>query len=779
MKAATRKQGDPGLRAAPQEMDDAPVSARTIGRFQCEVLLARKGAFETWRARLSGLQGLEKFYAVKCVRPDLLQKHPQVGERFLAGGRRARTVRDPRLAQVIDAGTIKNATGDLCFVATEFVQGLSLDAFVEAARGQVPHVAEPLPAELCAHIGAEIARALVAAHGLVPPLPHGRISPSNLIVTPQGQVRVLDLGITQAVDDTALVTDEWPASSSIYLAPELGTSGASTAGDLYALGVLLHELASGQAPPSPLAEEVEVATELPVLPAALAEVVAKLIEPTPERRPDALTAAGLLEGVRDEAGGDVRVQLAALAQRLATLDRATTATASPGGDADGVIFHEGWGAPEPTASMKLAVDGVPTELGALVADMKPGAVSRPTPVMGVVIATPPEAPSTDAVPKLEMAPITTEEIAAILPPEMKSRPFVMAENHAPIKPPSPEPPVIAAAVAERAETDIKPLVATEPEPAPAAPPKAKGPATGLLGADRHRKDTVPMPTFEEFAKGGTEAEFFTRGDEQSAAARASLAKPDNRDPKAMGGMTAPPSALASALQAIPRTWLLVGTTALGVALVAGVGGYMAGQRSVNTVLVSGASAPRVVAPSAETGPGSAPPVAPQPDPVAVATANPTGAGVAAAVSAPAGKPVAPLKITIRSNPAGATIWFAGRERAKTPAELPLPPSAALTLVRPGFQMARITLSGASPVDLTLSPTVAPAFGQATLRIMCRTRGRFPVLVDGSEVGLLCPIERLGLRPGAHEIAIFDPATGETQTQHVDMKAGVKTVKFAR
>jgi hypothetical protein len=137
---------------------------------------------------------------------------------------------------------------------------------------------------------------------------------------------------------------------------------------------------------------------------------------------------------------------------------------------------------------------------------------------------------------------------------------------------------------------------------------------------------------------------------------------------------------------------------------------------------------------------------------------------------------------VHTSPEGATIWLDGKSQGMTPKKLKLPPEAKeLRLVRPGFQMKVLGLDAAvaSRVEEQLAPTSAPPWGESTLKVECHTKDRFPVLVDGQEIGLLCPTGKLGLVPGKHEIAIFDPATGDKHAQMVEVTGANHRVKFVQ
>jgi hypothetical protein len=168
--------------------------------------------------------------------------------------------------------------------------------------------------------------------------------------------------------------------------------------------------------------------------------------------------------------------------------------------------------------------------------------------------------------------------------------------------------------------------------------------------------------------------------------------------------------------------------------------------------------------------------------VAGLTAAPA-ATAPAAEPAPPDKPAAgpPAEIEIRTVPPGATAWLAGKARGTTPVTLAVPAEAReLRLVRPGFQTKVIPLDGATPrvLEQELVSTRAPMWGEAQLNVECKEKVKMPVLIDGEEIGLLCPTGFIGLSVGTHEIGLLDPATGQRHVQTVNLSKGQKRVRIS-
>ncbi len=186
-------------------------------------------------------------------------------------------------------------------------------------------------------------------------------------------------------------------------------------------------------------------------------------------------------------------------------------------------------------------------------------------------------------------------------------------------------------------------------------------------------------------------------------------------------------------------------------------------------------------------------LAPTPAPVAaVPAAAIPELPKAAEIVKPEGLPVAPVpeegglkaeqEIAIGTEPAGAMIWFGGKERGATPAKVKVPAGTKdVRLVRAGHKVALVRLSSVTPavMDEKLEPTVAAPWGKGVLMVECSSKNKQPVLIDGAESGLLCPSGRIGIAPGKHEVAVMDPATGEIEKQEIDVGTRTEHVRFGK
>ncbi|MGW1869598.1 protein kinase domain-containing protein [Streptomyces mauvecolor] len=210
------------------------------GRYELAALLGQGGMGQVWTAYD---QRLDRRVAVKLLRPDRVagvgsaEEVDELRRRFVRECRVTAQVDHPGLVTVHDAGS----DGDDLYLVMQYVEGADL----------ADHLAEhePYPWRWTVAVAAQLCAVLSAVHAV--PIVHRDLKPRNVMVRPDGTVTVLDLGVASVLDsDTTRLTHTGsPIGSPAYMAPEQAMGGAvGPYTDLYALGVLLHELLSGDVP---------------------------------------------------------------------------------------------------------------------------------------------------------------------------------------------------------------------------------------------------------------------------------------------------------------------------------------------------------------------------------------------------------------------------------------------------------------------------------------------------------------------------------------------------
>ncbi|MCB9686825.1 MAG: protein kinase [Alphaproteobacteria bacterium] len=179
-------------------------------------------------------------------------------------------------------------SGDELYLVTEAVQGTSLRSFT-AEGGAMLHLRTAL------ELGVQLCEALSVAHerGVV----HGDFRPENVLLRPDGRARVGGFELQSSTDDLS--------RAARYLPPELGHGRRPTsAGDAYALGVVLYELVAG-VPPQALRHEDRAALSLdPSFPRGLHDLVLTLTHPDPNVRPSVRYARQVLQDILRDTLGD-------------------------------------------------------------------------------------------------------------------------------------------------------------------------------------------------------------------------------------------------------------------------------------------------------------------------------------------------------------------------------------------------------------------------------------------------------------------------------------------
>jgi hypothetical protein len=194
------------------------------------------------------------------------------------------------------------------FIVMELIEAPTLSDIVRN-RG-------PLPQDAVASLASQLLSALETAHaaGIV----HRDVKPSNIMVLPNGRVKLTDFGIAQALDDPRLTTSGILIGSPTYMAPErIQGAEADAASDLWALGAVLYFAVEGGSPferPSTAATMHAIMTEVPYLTRCqgpLASVIMGLLIKSPQGRLTAAQVRGLLTQLSAPPGTDPQAMLPA------------------------------------------------------------------------------------------------------------------------------------------------------------------------------------------------------------------------------------------------------------------------------------------------------------------------------------------------------------------------------------------------------------------------------------------------------------------------------------
>lgn len=300
-----------------------PTAGLTFGgRYELQSRIAIGGMGEVWQA--TDLV-IGRAVAIKILKDEYLGD-PGFLERFRAEARHAALVNHEGIANVYDYGEEEGSA----YLVMELVPGEALSSILERE-----HV---LSTDRTLDIVAQTAAALHAAHaaGLV----HRDIKPGNLLITPDGRVKITDFGIARIADQVPLTATGQVMGTVQYLSPEQASGHpASPTTDIYSLGIVAYECLAGR---RPFTGESQVAIAMaqineapPELPATVAEPVRNLvfacIAKNPADRP--ASAAHLARAAQALRRGDVRAAAASVPAILgaaAATDAATVLMQTPG-----------------------------------------------------------------------------------------------------------------------------------------------------------------------------------------------------------------------------------------------------------------------------------------------------------------------------------------------------------------------------------------------------------------------------------------------------------------
>src|SRR5438045_5538926 len=216
---------------------------KLIGHYRIESLIGVGGMGEVYLARD---ERLGRKAAVKLLPPSLITDDTQL-TRFKNEARTASSLNHPNILTVYEIG----AEGNIQFIATEFIEGVTLRVALASGR---------MSAHRALEIAVQVASALAAAHdaGVV----HRDIKPENIMLRPDGYAKVLDFGIAKLtaqrrasddhrVETTALLQTRpgLVLGTAHYMSPEQARSQKVDArSDIWSLGVVLYEMVTGNPP---------------------------------------------------------------------------------------------------------------------------------------------------------------------------------------------------------------------------------------------------------------------------------------------------------------------------------------------------------------------------------------------------------------------------------------------------------------------------------------------------------------------------------------------------
>ncbi|GAA3697704.1 hypothetical protein GCM10023081_38340 [Arthrobacter ginkgonis] len=279
-----------------------PTSGITLGgRFQLTDRIAIGGMGEVWKARD---EILGRTVAIKILKEEYTGD-PGFLQRFRAEARHTALLNHNGIANVFDYGEEEGSA----YLVMELVPGPPLSAIIERER--------VLSADRTLSIISQTAKALAVAHaqGLV----HRDVKPGNLLILPDGKVKITDFGIARLADQVPLTATGQVMGTAQYLAPEQATGQTATGvSDIYSLGVIGYECLAGRRPFTgesqiaiALAQVNDTPPPLPEsIPAPVRALIMSMLAKNPAERP--ANATKLAEAADAIRAGNIKAAQAAV-----------------------------------------------------------------------------------------------------------------------------------------------------------------------------------------------------------------------------------------------------------------------------------------------------------------------------------------------------------------------------------------------------------------------------------------------------------------------------------
>ncbi len=221
-----------------------PLNPEPFGRYLLLDRIDVGGMAEVFRGRMSGVEGFERLVALKRILPNIASD-PDFVEMFVDEAKLAVQLRHANIAQIYELGLAEGCH----FIAMEYVSGVDLRTMWDRARTR----SRLLPIAMSCHILQKVCEGLDAAHrkkddltgediGLV----HRDISPQNILVSFEGEVKIIDFGIAKAANKVSKTQAGVLKGKFGYMSPEqVRGIELDNRSDIFACGVVLYELVVG------------------------------------------------------------------------------------------------------------------------------------------------------------------------------------------------------------------------------------------------------------------------------------------------------------------------------------------------------------------------------------------------------------------------------------------------------------------------------------------------------------------------------------------------------
>ncbi len=271
-----------------------PIAQNTqFGKYQILDLLAIGGMAEVYRARVTGAEGFEKIVVIKRIHAHLAAEKDLISS-FIDEAKLAALLQHQNIVMIHDFGNVDGSY----YIAMEYLHGRDLSRIIERGRDmsfplRLEHILQ-IVSRICA--GLDYAHNLKDANAVPLNIIHRDVSPQNILVTYEGNVKILDFGIAKAVGKCTQTQTGVIKGKVAYMSPEQARGmPVDHRSDIFATGILLYEMVTGQRmylgqDTIQLLQKVSVADFVPAekivenLPPLLYEILRKALARDPDQR---------------------------------------------------------------------------------------------------------------------------------------------------------------------------------------------------------------------------------------------------------------------------------------------------------------------------------------------------------------------------------------------------------------------------------------------------------------------------------------------------------------
>jgi len=225
---------------APPLEDEEPADGTRFGQYVLLEKIATGGMAEVWKARMRGVEGFQKIVAIKKILPHLSDNQDFI-EMFIDEAKLAAQLNHNNIIHIYDLGKIQSSY----YIAMEYIDGSDLKAILKKA-GERDH---PMSVELALFIASKIAAALDYAHrkhdfeGKEMGLVHRDVSPQNVLISEEGDIKLCDFGIAKAASKASHTQAGALKGKLQYMSPEQAWGRQiDKRSDVFALATVLYEM---------------------------------------------------------------------------------------------------------------------------------------------------------------------------------------------------------------------------------------------------------------------------------------------------------------------------------------------------------------------------------------------------------------------------------------------------------------------------------------------------------------------------------------------------------